>query len=471
MNLSSMENLALPIVIALMATQGLQVNIICPQEIYAGSQASLYIIAYNPFSTNVSIEMLEVSTPNRTYFWIIEGNKVGVVRAGQQTGIAQYTIIVPKEAPSGTYLINILMEYRAEGQVQWYQQSIKVRVIGYYGDTSILIMRAESLLYNTSMNLSILERERDFLKGIGANTSSIDLIISGIRENITSAGELISSSKNELNRGNYGEASYLAEKAISILNSTLNSINIAKDELKNISSARKAEIKKEAESSIIAARSRVYTIWNEAEKLKKENITSDDKVLNSTMMKLWGIMSNITAMMERANSAYSSGNYSLSIELSEEVISMVERAEKLISDIYDRINLLNVKNKVEAQVNRTESLIAYCRESLRSIYPTISWNKTAVSAMEEINRTLDEAEAELRKARSLIESGDYYSAYSIASELSNRISSVLSSLDSLKNIERAKVETESPSPWGYIAAISALSAFLAIVAVLLRIRR
>jgi hypothetical protein len=321
------------------------------------------------------------------------------------------------------------------------------------------------------MNLSILERERDFLKGIGANTSSIDLIISGIRENITSAGELISSSKNELNRGNYGEASYLAEKAISILNSTLNSINIAKDELKNISSARKAEIKKEAESSIIAARSRVYTIWNEAEKLKKENIISNDKVLNSTMMKLWGIMSNITAMMERANSAYSSGNYSLSIELSEEVISMVERAEKLISDIYDRINLLNVKNKVEAQVNRTESLIAYCRESLRSIYPTISWNKTAVSAMEEINRTLDEAEAELRKARSLIESGDYYSAYSIASELSNRISSVLSSLDSLKNIERAKVETESPSPWGYIAAISALSAFLAIVAVLLRIRR
>lgn len=465
----SMRHLALPIVIALMAAQSLQVTVICPQEMYAGSSYNMYILAYNPLDTNASIELLEVSTPNRTNLWIVEGKFNGILGAGKRTEVAQYTIIVPKEAPSGTYLINIVMEYRAGGEVQWYQQSLQVRITGYYGDTSNLIMRAESLLYNVSLNLGSVVRERDHLREIGANTSELDSIISKVRENVTSAGELISSSKDELNRGNYGEASYLAERAISILNSTYNSVDLAKKELKILSSARMAEIRDEAERNIIEARSRVFTVWSEVDKLKKENLTLNDSVLNSMLGDLWGIMSNITAAMERANRAYLSGNYSLSIELSNNVISLAEKAEKLISNIYDRMNLLSIRRSVEAQINSTEDLISYCRMRLRSIYPAISWNKTAVSAVEEMNRTLDEMEKELGKARSLFYSGDYYGARSIVSDLAERVQSILNRLDLLR-VERAE-GAESPDAWRYIAALFALSAFLAVVAMLLRIRR
>ncbi|MGC9104343.1 MAG: hypothetical protein ACP5JF_06100 [Candidatus Methanodesulfokora sp.] len=461
---------ALSIVIALMAAQSLQITVVCPQEMNAGYSYQLYILAYNPFNENASIEMLEVSTPNRTNLWIVEGKVRGVVEAGAQAGVAQYAIIVSKDAPSGVYLINVLIEYKLGGQVQWYQQSLKVKITGYYGDTSLLIMRAESLLYNLSLRLSSLEDARDSLRKTGANTSSVDLMISRIKENITSAGELISSSKKELNRENYGEASYLAEKAISIINSTLKSTYTVENEIKILYSSRAAEMRKKAEDSILAARSRIYNLWNEVDKLKK-SLNVSDELVSGMLRELWGIMPNITKTMEMANNAYSNGNYSLSIELSSEVASMAERAEKLINSIYDRISFLRIKERVEDQINRTESVISYCRESLKSIYPTISWNKTAVSMADEINRTLDEIEAELSRAKSLIGSGDYYSASFIVSNLSSKISSVLGSLDHLRKIERTKLEVESPSSWRYAVAGLALTAFLAMIAFLLRIRR
>ena len=466
-----MRCLALPIVIALMAAQSLQVTVIYQQEMSAGHPYQLYIIAYNPFNENASIEMLEVSTPNRTNLWIVEGKIRGVVEAGQQVGVAQYTIMVSKDAPSGIYLINVLMEYKLGGQLQWYQQSLQVKVTGYYGDTSLLIMRAESLMYNLSLRLSLLESARDSLRGIKANTSSIDLAITRIKENVTSAGELISSSKKELSRENYGEASHLAEKAISIINSTLSYTYIVENEINNLSSSRAAEIRKEAENSILTARSRIYNLWNEVDKLKKENLSASDELMSGMLNELWGIMPNITKAMEMANKAYSNGNYSLSIDLSNKVISMAERAEKLISSIYDRMGLLRIKERVEDQINRTENMIAYCRESLKSIYPTISWNKTAVSIADEVNRTLDEIEAELGKAKSLAGSGDYYGASCIVSNLSSKISSVLNGLDSLKKIEKTKVDIESPSSLRYAVAGIALAVFLAMIAFLLRIRR
>ncbi|MGB9631553.1 MAG: hypothetical protein ACPL09_06220, partial [Candidatus Methanodesulfokora sp.] len=300
--------------------------------------------------------------------------------------------------------------------------------------------------------------------------SSVDLMISRIKENITSAGELISSSKKELNRENYGEASYLAEKAISIINSTLKSTYTVENEINILYSSRAAEMRKKAEDSILAARSRIYNLWNEVDKLKK-SLNVSDELVSGMLRELWGIMPNITKTMEMANNAYSNGNYSLSIELSSEVASMAERAEKLINSIYDRISFLRIKERVEDQINRTESVISYCRESLKSIYPTISWNKTAVSMADEINRTLDEIEAELSRAKSLIGSGDYYSASFIVSNLSSKISSVLGSLDHLRKIERTKLEVESPSSWRYAVAGLALTAFLAMIAFLLRIRR